>query len=406
MTVNCAFVGAPLLTSTFSPRRTRRCACSSRPRFARRTARAALDPISFVHHAPHSLAAASHLLATAATAVADGATAAAGAAADTASAVAGAAGDGGDAFVRPSGPINSMASVIESMLQWLRVRLQSAGVAQSYGLSIILFTGAVKTLTFPLNWKQMESTLKMQDLSPRIREIQSEYKDNPQLVNQMTAKLYQEENLNPLLGCLPILFQMPVWIALYRALQNLARENLLNEPFLWIPSLQGPVSQLGQGLNTWLFPFINGAPPAGWHDAAAYLVLPALLVASQIVSSRLMMPNTGDPSTQQATALNKILPIFIGCIVLNVTSALTLYMFVNNIISTAQTFYVRNQLQGASASGGAVVAPVESAAPPEGFRSNGAAATALDEEPKRISKSSKSGKTGKTGGKTKRRKRR
>lgn len=67
----------------------------------------------------------------------------------------------------------------------------------------------------------------------------------------------------------------------------------------------------GGGLG-WLLPLQNGAPPIGWHDAAAYLVLPILLVVSQVVSQRIMSPPSDDPAQQQAQLILKILPLMIG----------------------------------------------------------------------------------------------
>lgn len=393
--VTCAFVGAPVGASTFAPRRVRgaSCACSAEPpRFARHVTYAALDPM-FMHHLPHlNLSAASHLLA-AVSAGAETATAAIGEATEV---------------VRPNGPINSIAGVIEGMLSYMHVKLQGAGVPGAYGVAIILFTGAVKALTFPLNWKQMESTMKMQAINPKIQAIREEYKDNPSVINQMTAKLYKDEKINPLLGCAPIFLQLPIWLALYRALQNLSKENLLNEPFFWIPSLQGPVSQTGQGLNTWLFPLIDGQPPIGWHDALSYLILPAMLVLSQIISSRVMMPSTNDPNQQSAASFNNIIPVIIGWFALNVPSALGVYMFANNVFSTAQTVYVRRQMDSSSASD-TDLSPddtnIETAAnstPPDGFQGNGAPSVTASTK----ARTGKPGKAGKTGGKAKRRKRR
>ncbi len=366
---------------------------------SRRPVRAALDP-SFVHAHHVALGAASHLLSTAAGAVADTATAAGSVAAEAGDAAA------ATGVVAKTGPIASLAAIIEGCLSWLHTTLKGVGVPGSYGISIVLFTGVVKAVLFPLNWKQMESTLKMQAIAPKQKAIQNEYKDNPALVNQMTAKLYKDEDINPLLGCVPILLQLPVWLALYRALQNMAKEDILNESFLWIPSLQGPVNSVGQSLSTWLFPLVDGAPPIGWHDALSYLVLPALIVGSQIITTRVMTPQTDDPSQKQANTLNKVLPVIIGWFVLNVPSALGLYMFTNNILSTAQTMVVRKALgapvgAGAGASGSAVTAePIDTKAtvsPPDGFSTNGAVSTPTATKPK-------SGKAGK-GGK-KRRKRR
>lgn len=364
-----AFVlGAPLCVTSFAPRTRGGVRCTRRAP-VRTNVSAALDP-SFIHHVPPTLHGASHLLAAVAAVVSDTATATGTAGADAATAA------GTVAETAKSGPIQSLANVIEGCLNYLHVTLKGAGVPGAYGISIIAFTGVVKLVLFPVNWKQMESTIKLQEISPKIKAIQAEYKDNPAVINQMTAKLYKDEDVNPLLGCLPLLAQLPIWLALYRALQNMAKEDILNEPFLWIPSLQGPVSQVGTSLSTWLFPLVDGAPPIGWHDALAYLTLPALIVFSQIITTKVISPPSNDPSQQQASAVNNVLPLIVGFFVLNVPAALGLYMFTNNVFSTAQTVIVRKQLgspmpAGAGGANGAITVDGESvnglAEAPDGF---------------------------------------
>lgn len=230
---------------------------------------------------------------------------------------------------------------VEGALLLMHDALAGAGVPGAYGVTIILFTVAIKALTFPLNYKQMESTMKMQALTPRLRKLQTDYKDNPQVMNQMIAKLYKDESVNPLAGCLPVFVQIPVWIALYRTVLNLAKENLLDERFLFLPSLQGPVSETGQSLSTWLYPLVNGAPPIGWHDALCYLILPVILVASQFYSQKLLQPPSQDPSAAQANAVLKFMPLLIGWFSLNVPSGLGVYWVTNNLVSTAQTVFIR-----------------------------------------------------------------
>lgn len=242
-----------------------------------------------------------------------------------------------------SGVWNSFVHLIETALVSCHNLLDAAGVPGAYGLSIILFTLGIKLLTFPLNFRQMESTMKMQALAPRLRKIQADYKDNPAVMNQMTADLYKTQNVNPLAGCLPVFVQIPIWIALYRSVLNLAADNLLNESFLWLPSLQGPVSQTGKGLDVWLFPLIDGAPPVGWHDAICYLVLPVLLVATQFYSQQLIQPPASDPQTKQANNFLKFMPLLIGWFSLNVPSGLGIYWVTNNLLSTAQTLYIRSK---------------------------------------------------------------
>lgn len=241
---------------------------------------------------------------------------------------------------------DSFVNIVENLIVALHAQLVKAGIPGAYGLSIILFTVCIKALTLPLNVKQTESTMRMQALSPRLKKIQSDYKDNPTVMNQMTAQLYKDENINPLAGCLPVFVQIPVWIGLYRSVLNLAAESRIDESFLWIPSLQGPVSKTGQGLSVWLFPLQNGAPPVGWHDALCYLVLPVFLVASQFVSQKIMQPPNQDGSPQPGSAIFKIMPFFIGWFSLNVPSGLTLYWVTNNIVTTAQTVFIRSRIPG------------------------------------------------------------
>ena len=82
---------------------------------------------------------------------------------------------------------------------------------------------------------QLESTTKMQKLAPLQKRIQERYVDDEPTKNQMLSQLFQVANVNPLAGCFPALIQIPIFISLYRALQNLVAENKLDEPFLWIP---------------------------------------------------------------------------------------------------------------------------------------------------------------------------
>uniref|UniRef100_A0A453DZL5 Membrane insertase YidC/Oxa/ALB C-terminal domain-containing protein n=1 Tax=Aegilops tauschii subsp. strangulata TaxID=200361 RepID=A0A453DZL5_AEGTS len=146
-------------------------------------------------------------------------------------------------------------------------------------------------------------------------------------------------------GCLPTLATIPVWIGLYQALSNVANEGLLTEGFFWIPSLGGPTTiaarQSGAGIS-WLFPFVDGHPPIGWHDTICYLVLPVLLVASQFVSMEIMKPpQSTDPSQKNTQLILKFLPFMIGYFSLSVPSGLSIYWFTNNVLSTAQQIWLR-----------------------------------------------------------------
>lgn len=246
----------------------------------------------------------------------------------------------------------------------------------SYGVSIIVFTLIIKSLTFPLNYAQIESTTRMQQLQPAIKKIQAKYSNDPQQMNLMMAQLYEENSLNPLAGCLPALVQIPIFIALYRALLNLAKQDLLEESFLWLPNLEGPV--FGATNADWLFKFDdwrNGAPPLGWHDSLAYLSLPLILVIAQSISSKLLQPPV-DPNNESAATSNavlKFLPLMIGFFSLNVPSSLCIYWIVNNVFTTASTVLIRKNVNanGPVTMGGAAInaGPATKSAPPPPSRS-------------------------------------
>ena len=87
----------------------------------------------------------------------------------------------------------------------------------------------------------------MRELAPRLQRMKEQFGDDRQKMQQAMMALYKTEKINPMGGCLPILVQIPVFISLYRALQNLIAENKLSEPFLWIPDLEGPTYSSSAG---------------------------------------------------------------------------------------------------------------------------------------------------------------
>lgn len=266
-----------------------------------------------------------------------------------------------DAASKKGGFFSFFTDSFESFIKLIDDGLAKAGVPYSYGFAIILITIAVKLATYPLSKKQVESTLSMQALQPRIKDLQAKFANDPERLQVETAKMYQTAGVNPLAGCLPTLATIPVFIGLYRALSNVADEGLLTEGFFWIPSLAGP-TKLNGGLG-WLSLTDGGAPPLGWHDTISYLILPVLLVVSQFFSQKIISPQqqSTDPAQQQTQNILKFIPLMIGWFSLNVPSGLTLYWFTNNIITTAQQVYLRKKFQPAEfptgGGGGTIVKP-------------------------------------------------
>ena len=112
----------------------------------------------------------------------------------------------------------------------------------SAGLGIIAFTIIVKTLMLPLTVKALQSSKAMQELQPKIKELQKKHGNDRQRLSQETMALYQQYRVNPMAGCLPMLIQIPIFLGLYHAIMNLSTSGagLWDESFLWLPSLADP----------------------------------------------------------------------------------------------------------------------------------------------------------------------
>lgn len=254
-------------------------------------------------------------------------------------------GDVVDAVATDNGWFGFLVGPIEGLLFLIHNALTGLGMSEnSWGLSIIALTALIKLATLPLTKQQLESTNKMQALQPTVKELQAKYQSNPEVMNQKVAEIYQQNDVNPLAGCLPSLAQIPIFIGLYRAVLNLAQEDKLNEPFLWLPNLEGPTygADPSEG-SSWLFSnWVDGVPSLGWDDTIAFLILPVILVVSQFASMELMQPK--DPAARQDNVVLKILPVMIGWFSLNVPAALCVYWVVNNFITTSTTLAIRNSM--------------------------------------------------------------
>jgi len=246
-----------------------------------------------------------------------------------------------------TGFFNTIADALESILQFYQTKLDAAQVPYSYGWSIILLTLTIKIVTFPLTKKQVESSMAVQNLKPRLDAIKARYDGDEKRIKAETEILYEKAGVNPLAGCLPSLATIPIFIGLYRSLSNAADEGIFNsQGFYWIPSLAGPTSVAARKAGTstdWLFPFVDGRPPIGWGEASLYLVLPTLVVIAQFWSASILKPPQ-DPDDEQAKTtaqIVKFLPLMVGWFSLNVPSGLSLYYFSNTVLTSAQQIFLR-----------------------------------------------------------------
>ncbi len=185
----------------------------------------------------------------------------------------------------------------------------------NYGVAIVLLTVLVRVVTAPLTNRQMRSMERMRALSPKLKELQEKYKDDRQKQSEETMRLYRQEKVNPLGGCLPMLLQLPVFIGLFYALQSSI--ELRQAPFFgWIDDLSAPET---------LFTIPGVGIP--------FRVLPLIMGATMVLQQRLTPMPSMDPT--QARMMITIMPIMMTVVFYQFPSGLVLYWMVSNVLAIA-----------------------------------------------------------------------
>jgi len=227
--------------------------------------------------------------------------------------------------------------------------LRKMGWTQTWGVSIFLFTAAVRSLLVPFSIQQSKSSEYMKALKPYTKKIKEKYSDQ-NMQNRAIAKLYEDAEQNPLAGCITSFAQIPIFLGLYRSVTRLAAEDKLDEPFLWIPSLEGPVTAETnyRGMDWLTQGWVDGVPPLGWETTLAFLVMPVILVLMQsFTMSVLQQPDDESASEQEKEQLQttktilKFLPLMIGFFSLQVPAGLTIYWFTSNLFTVSQSLIIR-----------------------------------------------------------------
>jgi YidC/Oxa1 family membrane protein insertase len=194
-------------------------------------------------------------------------------------------------------------------------------VIPNYGWCIIAFAILFKVVFYPLNKKQAESMKKMQELKPQIDAINEKYASDPQVKQQKILELYKQNNANPMGGCLPMVIQIPIFIALYTAFSDTI--DLWREPFLWVKDLSEPdtvhkLSLLGMHLS------IN--------------ILPLIMVGTQVVQT-MMTSVSSDPNQKM---MMYMMPLIMLYFFWTMPAGVTLYWTIQNVLSILQQYYTNN----------------------------------------------------------------
>jgi YidC/Oxa1 family membrane protein insertase len=241
---------------------------------------------------------------------------------------------GGDAHLGESIEFGNWLQFLCRPMLWL---LQLFfGLFGNWGVAIILLTLVVKLLTLYPTQKSMQSMKRMTKLKPKMDELRERYKDDKQRLNNEMMNLYKVHKVNPFGGCLPMLIQMPIWFALYRTLGNSV--DLYRSPFVgWISDLTAP---------------------------DPYYVLPIAMGLSMFAQQAITpQPMTGS----QAKMMKYFMPGMFTVMMLWLPSGLTLYIFVNTLLTFGHQWYMNKSDsagENKAAAGGAKEGPAAAPAAP------------------------------------------
>lgn len=197
-------------------------------------------------------------------------------------------------------------------IPFLQILIFFNNLFNNYGVAIILLTVIIKFVTLPLNSISMKSMKKMQKIQPEVLKIREKFKGDPQKMNAAVMEIYRKNKVNPVSGCLPMLIQIPIFIALYKML--LVSIELKSSPFIW-----------------WLTDLSEKDP---------YYITPILMGISMFIQQK-MTPSTADPAQQKIFML---MPIIFTFLFINFPSGLVIYWLVNNILTIAHQYYLNKKL--------------------------------------------------------------
>ena len=192
------------------------------------------------------------------------------------------------------------------------------GIVGNYGIAIIIVTILMRILIFPLTLKQEKSMKKMKEIQPEVDKIREKYKDDPQTLNQKTMEIYKENNVNPMGGCLPILIQMPIFVALYYAF--VGNTIPADATFLWF-NLKQPDHFMKLGTFT-----VN--------------LLPILNTLVTFIQQKIMMGVQSQDKNNPMSSMLYTMPLMMLFIFYNMPSGVTLYYLVSGVLSVIQQYFI------------------------------------------------------------------
>ena len=233
--------------------------------------------------------------------------------------------------------------VLKQLSQLFAYLLQVFGsMTGSLGWAVIMLTVAFRIVVLPLSIKQTKSMIAMQKLQPQLKEIQKNYKDDREKMGQEMMKLYKENKVSPLGGCLPLLIQLPILFALFGVLHDTAKyvtwiKNVTQYSFLGIKNIvaTGAVMWSGGKVTIYDAAAKNHQKVIHYpgHEYTALIVLILLTVVTGYIASKMMVT---DPKQSKMMAF---MPVLFGVFAWILPAGITIYIIVTNVLTIVQQYY-------------------------------------------------------------------
>lgn len=240
--------------------------------------------------------------------------------------------------------LQPIIDIFSSFFNFLHGIVVSLGIDANSGLSFVLavflLTVIIKLILLPLGIKSQKSTIGMQKIQPEVAKIQAKYKNNPEKMNMEMMKLYKENNVSMTGGCLPLLIQMPILMALYWAFNQIS--GIDGASFLWIPDLNAPnfILAVISGVTTFLS--MNITSKIGQPKKEEEEDKKAKNSKSSKNSKSKKKEEPATPGMPNMKTMNIFMSIFMGYSATLIKSLLVIYWIMSNVLGIAQTYLVKS----------------------------------------------------------------
>ena len=233
----------------------------------------------------------------------------------------------GAGCIVPSGIIDVVGSVILGILKFF------AGLLHNWGLGIIATTLLIRICISPLSKKSQESAYKMQQLGPKIAALRERYPDDKQKFGMEQMRLFRENKINPLSGCLPLLLQLPIFVGMFSVFDTSI--ELRGQPFFgWMDDLSRPdrLIEWKKPFDVFFLPTLN-----------SFNVLPIIMTITWFLQAY-FAPRSPDPQMQQQQKMMLMMPVIFGLMCYNYAAGLSLYFFVNSLLAMVEQKIIKKYI--------------------------------------------------------------